>query len=94
MADLLTARREQFAASISAEAGKPIAAYVNYALHLDTTGGMLFSADYSYMVGKVLRETWEIPVPGPRGSVPSGPTAAKTPGGREVGEARSTVEAG
>jgi neutral ceramidase len=37
--------------------GKPIAAYVNYALHLDTTGGMQFSADYSYMLGKVLRET-------------------------------------
>ncbi len=35
---------------------KPIAAYVNYALHLDTTGGLQFSADYSNMLGKVLRE--------------------------------------
>ncbi len=37
--------------------GKPIAAYVNYALHQDTTGGLQFSADYSYTLGKVLRET-------------------------------------
>jgi len=36
---------------------KPIAVYVNYALHQDTTGGLEFSADFSYMLGKVLRET-------------------------------------
>ena len=36
--------------------GAPIVAYVNYALHQDTTGGLQFSADYSYMLGKVLRE--------------------------------------
>ncbi len=36
--------------------GEPIAAYVNYALHQDTTGGMQFSADYAYMLAKVLRD--------------------------------------
>jgi neutral ceramidase len=34
--------------------GKPIASYVNYAVHQDTTGGLLFSADYAYALGKVL----------------------------------------
>lgn len=36
--------------------GEPIAAYVNYALHQDTTGGLQFSADFSYMLGKVVRD--------------------------------------
>jgi neutral ceramidase len=36
--------------------GAPIAAYVNFAVHQDTTGGLNFSADYSYMLGKVLRD--------------------------------------
>lgn len=34
--------------------GKPVAAYVNYAVHLDTTGGQQYSADYAYMLGQVL----------------------------------------
>jgi neutral ceramidase len=33
---------------------KPIAAYVNFAVHQDTTGGLQFSADYSYTLSKVL----------------------------------------
>lgn len=36
--------------------GAPIAAYVNFAVHQDTTGGLNFSADYSYTLGKVLRD--------------------------------------
>jgi neutral ceramidase len=36
--------------------GKPIAAYVNYALHLDTVGGQEYTADYPYTLGKVLAE--------------------------------------
>ena len=36
--------------------GRPIAVYVNYAVHQDTTGGLQFSADYSYTLGKVLRD--------------------------------------
>jgi neutral ceramidase len=34
--------------------GKPLAAYVNFALHLDTVGGMLFSADYPYTIASQL----------------------------------------
>lgn len=34
--------------------GKPIAAYVNYALHLDTVGGDRYSADYPYTLSKLL----------------------------------------
>jgi hypothetical protein len=34
--------------------GRALAAYVNYALHLDTVGGMQFSADYPYTLSKVL----------------------------------------
>lgn len=41
---------------IESTAGKPIATYVNYALHLDTVGGMQYSADYPYMLGKILRD--------------------------------------
>lgn len=35
--------------------GKPIAAYTNFAMHQDTTGGLKFSADFSYTIGRVLR---------------------------------------
>ncbi|MBI1896230.1 MAG: neutral/alkaline non-lysosomal ceramidase N-terminal domain-containing protein [Acidobacteria bacterium] len=34
--------------------GKALAAYVNFANHLDTVGGMQFSADYPYTLAKVL----------------------------------------
>jgi neutral ceramidase len=34
--------------------GKGIASYVNFAVHQDTTGGLQFSADYSYTLGKIL----------------------------------------
>lgn len=34
--------------------GGPPAAYVNYALHLDTVGGTHYSADYPYTLGKLL----------------------------------------
>jgi neutral ceramidase len=34
--------------------GKPIAIYVNYALHLDTVGGDQYSADYPYMLSQIL----------------------------------------
>lgn len=34
--------------------GIGIAAYTNFAMHLDTTGGLQFSADYAYTLGKVL----------------------------------------
>ena len=34
--------------------GKPIAIYVNYALHLDTVGGQEYSADYPYMLSEIL----------------------------------------
>jgi neutral ceramidase len=36
--------------------GKGIATYVNFAVHLDTTGGMQFSADYAYELGKILAD--------------------------------------
>jgi hypothetical protein len=38
-------------------AGKLLAVYVNFACHLDTTGGMLFSADYAYALSRLLAET-------------------------------------
>ena len=34
--------------------GQPVAAYVNFSMHLDTTGGLKFSADYPYMLGQCL----------------------------------------
>ena len=34
--------------------GKPIATYVNFAMHLDTVGGLHFSADYPYTLGRAL----------------------------------------
>ena len=36
---------------------KPAAALVNFALHLDTTGGTLYAADYPYFIEQTLRET-------------------------------------
>jgi neutral ceramidase len=38
-------------------AGKPLAAYVNFACHLDTTGGLRFSADYAYTLSRLLSDT-------------------------------------
>ena len=35
--------------------GVGIAAYTNFAMHQDTTGGLQFSADYSYTLGRVLQ---------------------------------------
>ena len=34
---------------------RPLAAYVNFAVHQDTTGGLEFSADYSYTLSQVLK---------------------------------------
>jgi hypothetical protein len=34
--------------------GKPIALYVNFAMHLDTVGGLYYSADYPYTLCKAL----------------------------------------
>lgn len=36
--------------------GKPLAAYVNYALHLDTVGGQHYSADYPYTLARTLEQ--------------------------------------
>ncbi len=38
------------------ENGKPLASLSNFALHLDTTGGTLFSADYPYYIESVLKQ--------------------------------------
>lgn len=38
-------------------AGHAVAGIVNFALHLDTTGGTLFGADYPFYVEQALRET-------------------------------------
>lgn len=35
---------------------QPLATYVNFALHLDTVGGLQFSADYPYTLSKLLGE--------------------------------------
>jgi len=35
---------------------KPVAAYVNFAMHLDTVGGTEYSADYPYTLARLLRE--------------------------------------
>ncbi|HUS05425.1 MAG TPA: neutral/alkaline non-lysosomal ceramidase N-terminal domain-containing protein [Bryobacteraceae bacterium] len=37
-------------------AGAPLATYVNYAVHLDTTGGLEFSADYPYTLASTLEK--------------------------------------
>ncbi len=36
------------------EEGKPLATYVNFAMHLDTVGGLEFSADYPYTLSRLL----------------------------------------
>jgi neutral ceramidase len=36
--------------------GKPLATYVNFACHLDTVGGLEFSADYAYTLAKLIGE--------------------------------------
>ena len=42
--------------------GKPVATYVNFAMHLDTVGGLQFSADYPYtlsgLLGRVKGPEW------------------------------------
>ena len=35
-------------------AGRPLATYVNFAMHLDTVGGFKFSADYAFTLGRIL----------------------------------------
>jgi hypothetical protein len=40
---------------VEGEDGKPIASYVNYALHLDTVGGMRYSSDYPHTLGTILK---------------------------------------
>ncbi|HEV2325836.1 MAG TPA: neutral/alkaline non-lysosomal ceramidase N-terminal domain-containing protein [Terracidiphilus sp.] len=35
--------------------GNPIASYVNFSMHQDTTGGLKFSEDFSYALGKILQ---------------------------------------
>lgn len=39
---------------VETPAGVGLAAYTNFAMHQDTTGGLQFSADYAYTLGKVL----------------------------------------
>lgn len=34
--------------------GKPLATAINFALHLDTTGGLRYSADFPYTIGRIL----------------------------------------
>lgn len=36
--------------------GKPLATYVSYAMHLDTVGGIEYSADYAYTLSRLLAE--------------------------------------
>jgi len=38
----------------SADGKRPLAVYVNFAMHLDTVGGMFYSADYPYTLTKAL----------------------------------------
>jgi len=40
--------------SFESETGEPIATYINFALHLDTTGGLRFSADYPATLARLL----------------------------------------
>jgi len=39
----------------SADGATPVAAYVNFGLHQDTTGGSKISADFSYTLGQILK---------------------------------------
>ncbi|MBP8256233.1 MAG: hypothetical protein KAX37_02830 [Opitutaceae bacterium] len=36
--------------------GKPLASLVNFSMHLDTTGGLQFSADFAYELAKILAD--------------------------------------
>ena len=38
----------------TADGKQPIACYVNFAMHLDTVGGLYYSADYPYTLAKAL----------------------------------------
>jgi len=38
--------------------GKPFAVYVNFAMHLDTVGGLKYSADYPYFLRKALSDVY------------------------------------
>ena len=38
--------------------GKPFAVYVNFAMHLDTVGGLNYSADYPYFLRKALADVY------------------------------------
>lgn len=40
---------------VSPDGAKPVAAYVNFGLHQDTTGGLKISADFSYSLGQILK---------------------------------------
>ena len=40
---------------IETPVGQPIASYVNFSMHQDTTGGLKFSEDFSYALGKILQ---------------------------------------
>lgn len=42
--------------SLESTDGQPIAVYVNFAMHLDTVGGMYYSADYPHYVAEALRK--------------------------------------
>lgn len=41
-----------------AEDGRPLAVYVNFAVHLDTVGGTQWSADYPYTLSKILADVY------------------------------------
>lgn len=41
-----------------AQGGQPFAGLINFALHLDTTGGTLYAADYPYYIEQSLREKY------------------------------------
>ena len=43
---------------LGSEGEKPIAALVNFALHLDTVGGTLYAADYPYYIEQSLRKKY------------------------------------
>jgi len=43
---------------VADDKGKPFAVYVNFAMHLDTVGGLNYSADYPYSLRKALSEVY------------------------------------
>lgn len=40
----------------AASDGRPLATMINFAMHLDTTGGQQYSADYPHQIAKILRD--------------------------------------